>query len=135
MPKLATQGIKQSVLDYIIDNECVHIHFNRYDVPIDEIKSLEKEIYSKHNQQKIYSVLHLDDYTKLSPELKEYLISEDRSWMVEAEAVLTKSFTRKLLIDLYFQLNLPLVPTKTFTQVDEASRWLQSIRNGLLSRA
>jgi len=112
-----------------------HFNFSTTKISVDEFKDAEEAIFNEMDQRKFYSVIEVGDYTKLSVDLKEYLISEDRSWKIHAEAILTKNFAKKFLMDLYFQLNLPLVPTKTFTQTEDAKRWLNSVRNDTLSRA
>lgn len=110
-----------------------HFDFSSNSISIDEFKEVEEIIFTEQNQNKFFSMIEVSDYMKLNGDLKEYLISEDRSWKVQAEAILTKSFTKKLLIDLYFQLNLPLVPTKTFTQNNDARSWLNSVRRSALN--
>jgi len=128
--KIHTNSIKFDGVENI-----AHFNFSTTKISVAEFKEAENEIFSEQNQKKFFSVIEVSDYSKLDVELKEYLISEDRSWKVQAEAILTKSFTRKLLIDLYFQMNLPLVPTKTFTQTIDAKKWLRSVRRNSLKQA
>lgn len=92
-----------------------------------DILTLEQELMPGLNHEKYFSLICVNDYLKLKSELKEYLISEERSWKLAGEAVVIKSFAQKLMVDFYFQFNLPLVPTKTFTQQHEALNWLERL--------
>ena len=109
-----------------MNNEIVYYSIQNHNVSKIDFIEMESSITSERKGSKIYSIIDAGDYSKLGTELKQYLISEERSWFIEAEAIVTSSFTRKILTDLYFQLNLPLVPTKTFSSYSEAENWLHT---------
>lgn len=122
-------------LNFKISDEIVYYSIEDHNVKRDDLIEMEGSIISQRNGSKIYSIIDAGDYSKLSTELKQYLISEERSWIIEAEAIVTKGFTRKIITDLYFQLNLPLVPTKTFSNLSDAENWLRAFKLNITSAA
>ena len=114
-------------ISFKMRDEIVHYSIEGYNINKNDLIEMENSIISQRNGAKIYSIIDAGDYSKLSTELKQYLISEERSWVIKAEAIVTKGFARKILADLYFQLNLPLVPTKTFSNLSDAENWLRSL--------
>ena len=122
-------------LDLELSNDIVYHDLCDLKLNKTDLIGLEQEIVSQRNGSKVYSILNLQDHSKLSPELKEYLISEERTWNIEAEAIIVKGFAKKLMMDLYFQLNLPLVPTKTFSQISDAENWIKVMQKNKVSAA
>ena len=111
----------------LIDLKVVNLNFFQNDLSKYDVIKLENDVLTGLPDEKYYSVIKVNDYLKLPREIKEYLISEERSWRLAAEAIIIRSFTQKLMVDFYFQFNLPLVPTRTFTQSKEAHSWLENL--------
>ena len=126
---------KELTLDFKLSDDIVYYDLCDQKLNKGDLIGLEQEVVNQRNGSKVYSILNLQDHSKLSPELKEYLISEERTWNIEAEAIIVRGFTRKLMMDLYFQLNLPLVPTKTFSKVSDAENWIKEMQKNKISAA
>ncbi|MEM7162150.1 MAG: hypothetical protein AAF487_06870 [Bacteroidota bacterium] len=111
-------NFKGNVAEFLIQDNSLSVQL---------FKQIEKRIFELSGQSKYYSIINTLDYTKLNADLREYLISEDRSWIILAEAVRVRNLAKKLMSDIYFQLNLPLVPTKTFLSTKDARTWIEAL--------
>ena len=114
-------------VDTLDDYKVIRIDFVKSNLSKSDVIDIEQNALSGIPDEKLYSLIEVNDYLKLKGELKEYLISEERSWRLAGEAIVVNSFSQKLILDFYFQFNLPLVPTKTFTQRNDAIYWLERI--------
>lgn len=67
-----------------------------------------------------------DDFALPSPEVRKYLAKKESNPCSIAEAYLVTTFAFKLLAQFYLKYNKPERPTKLFTNVDDAERWLST---------
>lgn len=109
------------------DFKIVRFDFLHADLSKSDVLKLEQNAVNGLPDEKFYSLIEVNDYLKINGDVKEYLISEERSWKLGGEAIVISSFTQKLFLDFYFQFNLPLVPTKTFVERKEALKWLDRL--------
>ena len=65
----------------------------------------------------------------ISKEAREYFSHEDNTRKIAALAFLVDSPLSRLLANFYIGLNSPGVPTKMFTEEEEAIQWLKGHRS------
>ena len=123
----ARENRQYHFVDTLADFNIVQFDFVYPELSKIDIIELEEKALSGIPDEKYFSLIEVNDYLKLKGDVKEYLISEERSWRLAGEAIVVNSFSQKLILDFYFQFNLPLVPTKTFTQRNDAIYWLERI--------
>ena len=68
------------------------------------------------------------DRTVPSTEARNYCMSELGSRFKQAEAIVVKSLSQKMVFNFMINVERPTVQTKLFTCVDEAKYWLQSLQ-------
>jgi len=65
--------------------------------------------------------------TGISKEAREFYGGEMGVKGVKACALINNSFVTKTIINLFLKINKPAVPTKMFSDVNEAAKWLKEL--------
>lgn len=84
------------------------------------------DVYEQILEKRKYPLLHLaKDYVQVNEEARIYGSSEDGLRYSAAEAFVIKSLAHKLLANFYLKVNRPSVPTKFFSNKEDAELWLK----------
>jgi len=68
-------------------------------------------------------------HLKLSDDAKVFIADEDNSsYMRYGDAILVDSLVKKIEVELYILFNKPKVKTKSFTELNKAICWINTIR-------
>lgn len=78
-------------------------------------------------EKKKYPILHLSGkYVVLTREAREYSAGENGIKYSAAEAFVFTSLAHKIVANFYIKMNKPRVPTRFFTNEEEAVAWLST---------
>lgn len=74
-----------------------------------------------------YKVLTLpEEHAQIDADVRNFLVTPDRSSRVIADAIIITNLPHRLLADFYMRFQRPDIPTRFFKTVDEAIAWLRS---------
>ena len=73
--------------------------------------------------KKFYNIINVGEYTLPDKEARELSCSRLGSIYKKADAFVIKSLPQKIVGNLMLKINLPVVPTKFFTKIEEAEEW------------
>jgi hypothetical protein len=93
-----------------------------------ELKKLRVQLIGN---QKFHSITDArDGLLNLTDEAKTYIADENQSSKMRlSDAVIVNSFAKKIEVDLYIRFHKPVVTTKTFTGLNNALCWVESLEN------
>ncbi len=60
-------------------------------------------------------------------DVREYYADSDYTKYRYADAFIVKSLAVRLMVNFYISVNKPSVPTKTFTDPEQATRWINEL--------
>ena len=85
------------------------------------------EARTKLAENKPYPILYTTEHTFVtpSPEVKQYVASEERSALVLADAFVIKSLPQRLAAKMFSNFNKPVRPSKFFSNEADAILWLK----------
>ncbi len=64
-------------------------------------------------------------------DVRDYYADNDYSKYRYADAFIVKSLAVRLMVNFYISVNKPAVPTKTFTDPAQATKWINELRQRL----
>jgi hypothetical protein len=80
------------------------------------------------NGRRFYNLINVGALTLPNKEARELSCSLEGSAYKKADAFVINSLPQKIMANVLLKINRPTVPTKFFSQIDEAEKWLQSLR-------
>lgn len=84
------------------------------------------EIIALLGDQKPVAVLRIaGEYSDIFTGVREFLASETAQKNMLADAIVIRSLPQRILGNFYLKVNRPRKPTRLFTSVSEAERWLR----------
>ena len=84
------------------------------------------DAYEQILEKRRYPLLHIaEDYVQFNGDAREFGSSEEGLRFSAAEAFVIKSLAHKLLANFYLKVNKPSVPTKFFSNKEDAEEWLK----------
>ncbi len=89
-----------------------------------ELKSAAKEL---GDGKRLYNIINVGDLTIPNKESRELSCSEEGSIYKKADAFVIHSLAQKIIANLMFKINKPVVPTKFFNSIRDAERWIDSL--------
>ena len=98
---------------------------------LSELKKLRERLIGNRNFHAITDAR--DGLQNFSDEAKLYIANENQSSRLRlSDAVIVNSFAKKIEIELYIRFHKPVVITKTFTGLNNALRWIDSLQKDKL---
>ena len=98
---------------------------------LSELKKLRERLIGNRNFHAITDAR--DGLLNFSDEAKLYIANENQSSRLRlSDAVIVNSFAKKIEIELYIRFHKPVVITKTFTGLNNALRWIDSLQKDKL---
>ncbi len=90
-------------------------------------KNLKKTLLGN---QSFYTITDArNGHLKISDDAKSFLSEENKSTTKRyADAILVDSLAKKIEVELYILFHKPKVKTKSFTELNKAIRWINSIK-------
>lgn len=78
-----------------------------------------------------YCITDLSLVGDISPSVKRIYRDSDTLSSKLADAFVVPSFTMRVVANLYIKLYKPTIPTRVFTSIVEAERWIEQMRGGI----
>ena len=90
------------------------------------------EIISMLGNKKPVPVLRIaGKYSDIGSGVREFMASEESQKNLVADAIVIHSLAQRIIGNFYLQVNRPRKPTRLFTSIGEAERWLRDFVPGL----
>jgi hypothetical protein len=64
-------------------------------------------------------------------DVRDYYVDNDYAKYRYADAFIVKSLAVRLMVNFYISFNKPAIPTKTFTNPEQAIQWINELRQRL----
>lgn len=93
--------------------------------------ALEKTFAFIAQNKKTEKILWIGDITQASPAEKEARLfaAQETPKFIKALALITNSFLSKTIADLFLLIHQPPYPTKMFSDVNEAKKWIGQFKD------
>lgn len=109
------------------EDKIVQIEINpEAEISVDEIIEGTNYVLEKLKSVKWPVLLIANEFSLPSKESREYLAKNESLPYSLADAYVINSFPQKLAGNFYLKVNKPARPTKMFTTIDEALKWLKT---------
>ena len=76
-------------------------------------------------RKKYFLLSEFEEFADSDPEVREWKVSEESDVYKHAEAIVISSFAQKLVANFYLSINRPQRPTRVFTNLKDAEKWLR----------
>lgn len=76
--------------------------------------------------KKVAVLVFFGEFTNYTKEAKAFAAGPEGTKYIKCEAIMVKNAAHQLIASMYITFNKPLVPSKIFTKVEEAVKWLNS---------
>ncbi|MFK7783641.1 MAG: hypothetical protein AB8B56_00925 [Crocinitomicaceae bacterium] len=114
----------------LADNSTLEVYIDHdLEFELEHAIQLNDKIYEIGSNEKYYQLTIYGDRTVPSKEARTYSISKEGSQHKLAEAIVVTSLSQKMVFNFMINIERPLVRTKLFTHVDEAKKWLNSLKD------
>ncbi len=118
--------LKKSIVS-LLDNGILHIHFKPGAEILLSDAALIVEAMEKVGKGKKYPVLiDAGEFVSVDQEVRAFSASAESNMFTLADAIAYYSFGQKLVVDFYIKNNQPVVPTRAFSNKNDAVKWLQT---------
>ena len=120
--------LKKSLVT-LLDNGIIHIHFKPGAEILLSDAILIVEAMEKIGNGKKYPILiDAGEFVSVDQEVRMFSASKDSNMFTLADAIAYYSFAQKLIADFYIKNNHPVVPTRAFSNKQEAIKWLETFK-------
>lgn len=107
--------------DDVIQVECTNHSYS-----VDDLKEINAVIAKICNGKKKLLLGIFSEFSDIDTGGREYMASDETTQHSIAEAYILKSLSQKILANFYLTVNKPNVPTKFFSNITAAEKWLKS---------
>ena len=77
--------------------------------------------------KKLYNIINVGEFTLPNKEAREISCSSEGSEFKKADAFIIHSMPQKILANLMLKINIPAVPTKFFSKIEDAEIWINNL--------
>ncbi|MBL7882912.1 MAG: hypothetical protein JNL69_02505 [Bacteroidia bacterium] len=95
------------------------------EIDVPHVKQVVSAIKQLGKGDKFPLLIIAGEYTLPTPEARAYIATPESDPYAKAEAYVVKSFSQKLVGNVFLSFNKPARPTKIFTSEEKAVEWLQ----------
>lgn len=114
--------------DMKVENGIVHVIYHKKDfVGIDEAKIMVKDRLAFCAGKTYPHLFDISRVKKMSKEARDYFANEGNE-LVSASALLVSSSVVKMIANFFIIVNKPKNMTKTFTNKEQALKWLEQFK-------
>jgi len=96
-----------------------------FEIDVPHVKKVVNAIEELGKGDKFPLLIVSGEFTLPTPEARTYIASPESDPYAKAEAYVVKSFSQKLVGNVFLSFNKPARPTKIFTSEEKAIEWLQ----------
>jgi len=121
--------VKQEFPFYIValfDDGMVHVNVaGNHEIDVSDVKVIVAAIEKIGNGKVFPLLIVTGEYTLPTPEARAYIATPESDPYASAEAYVVKSFSQKLVGNVFLSFNKPARPTKIFNSEEKAIEWLK----------
>ncbi len=130
MPLYSIKTIDQINFDFysvaLCDNGlmCIRVEGNR-EIDVENVVEIVNAIEKLGNKKIFPLLVVVGEYTLPTSEARAYIATPESDPYACAEAYVVKSFSQKLVGNVFLSFNKPVRPTKIFNTEEKAIEWLK----------
>ena len=95
------------------------------DLDLETVRTVIKDRKNFAGKNNYTLLVEISNVKSISSEARDYLASAEGTAHILAAAIITNSSFTRMISNLFLSYNKPLVPTKLFSNREEAKKWLQ----------
>ncbi len=123
------QITKEHLKANLFDNGVIEIV---WDISIKEIevihlKEMQQTVCELGEGKKMSLHFSMHEFLGITPEARKYATSEEGVMYTLATTVLVDNLAKKMLFNFFMNVNKPIVPTKGFSNKEDAFLWLENL--------
>lgn len=99
----------------------------------DEAKEMNETIGVLSRGREAMVLIVANEVSQFTKEAVEFSVSEEGMRYTDADALVVKSITQRITANIYLKLNRPKKPSRIFNSEKDATRWLYSLQEELVS--
>ncbi|MFI5202869.1 MAG: hypothetical protein ACHQF2_00115 [Flavobacteriales bacterium] len=107
--------------DGILEAHCTDINYG-----INELVEIVYATGKISGNKRVPMLIISSAHSLVNSEAREYMASPESTKYSIAEAYVIKSTAQKILVNFYLRFNKPTVPTRFFSDITKAEKWLLS---------
>ena len=97
---------------------------NNVVLDVDDLRNIKSSNLKLSNGCKYGLISDSGNYSSVTPESRVYMASKKMEKNRIATAFIISSLSQRLLVNFFMKLNKPSVPTKVFSNLSEARKWM-----------
>lgn len=101
------------------------------DISVEKMNELLQEAVRIAGFKKYFVIVDARAGFRSEADVRDYYADNDYLKYRYADAFIVKSLAVRLMVNFYISFNKPSVPTKTFTDPEQAIRWINELRQRL----
>lgn len=101
------------------------------DISVEKMNELLQEAVRIAGFKKYFVIVDARAGFHSEADVRDYYASNEYAKYRYADAFIVKSLATRLMVNFYISFNKPSIPTKTFTDPEEAARWINELRQRL----
>ncbi len=101
------------------------------DISVGKMNELLQEAVRIAGFKKYFVIVDVRAGFRSEADVRDYYADNDYAKYRYADAFIVKSLAIRLMVNFYISFNKPSIPTKTFTDPEQASQWIHELRQRL----
>jgi hypothetical protein len=119
--------IQKNITVELTDENILHIHIHAYTEVTLSDAVLALEAMEKLSEGKKHPVLiDAGEFSSVDKEVREFSASPESNAFTLADAIAYDNIGQKIVANFYISQNRPVVPTRMFSEKEEALKWLRT---------
>lgn len=101
------------------------------EMSVQQMSTLLGEAVKIAGHKKYFAIIDVRAAFHSEADVREYYSDNEYSGYRYADAFVVKSLAIRLLVNFYISFNKPSIPTKTFTEPEQAAKWIAEMKQRL----
>lgn len=116
-------------VNYSIENEILYANYKKeIIIDLEGAKEMVAERLAIQNGKKYPIIIHVNGFKSPSKAARIYLATEGIKGLTMG-AVIVKNAVEKIILNFFFTIEKPVIPSKSFTCEEDAVAWINEMRN------
>ena len=101
------------------------------EISVLQMSTLLREAVKIAGHQKYFAIIDVRAAFHSEANVRDYYSDNEYSAYRYADAFVVKSLAIRLLVNFYISVNKPSIPTRTFTEPEQAAKWIAALKQRL----
>lgn len=119
---------KTSTVEKIADDTLYIDIQTKQNLSIDDYFELKQAVLKIGKGATFYHIINMGEFTVMDREARVASCSIEGSYYKKADAYVVHSLSQRLVIRFMLKVNKPVVPTQIFNSVEQAEKWINTIK-------